>query len=61
MPIVQIEILKGRQPEQKRAMVKEVTEVISRTLGCKTEAVQIIIREMEKEHYATGGTLYSDI
>ncbi|HHT62910.1 MAG: 4-oxalocrotonate tautomerase [Bacillota bacterium] len=60
MPIVQMEILKGRTLEQKQEMVKEVTEAICRTLLCPPEAVSIIIREMEKDNYAVAGKLYSD-
>ncbi|MEL7568170.1 MAG: 2-hydroxymuconate tautomerase [Dehalobacterium sp.] len=60
MPIVQMEILKGRTIEQKREMAKEVTDAIVRTLSCPPEAVSIIIREMEKESYSVAGKLYSD-
>lgn len=60
MPIVQMEILKGRTMEQRREMVKEVTNAIVKTLSCPPEAVSIIIREMEKEDYSVAGKLYSD-
>lgn len=60
MPIVQMEILKGRTVEQKRQTVKEVTEAICKNLVCPPEAVTIIIREMEKEHYAKAGELAID-
>lgn len=60
MPIVQIEMLAGRTVEQKRAMAKEVTEVLVKTINCKQEAVKIIIREMEKQNFAEGGKLYID-
>lgn len=60
MPILQIEIL-PRTLEQKRAMVKEVTEALVRTINCKPEAVRIIIREMEKENYAIADKLYIDL
>ena len=32
MPIVEIHLLEGRSEEQKRNLVKEVTEVICRTI-----------------------------
>ncbi|MBP8718017.1 MAG: 4-oxalocrotonate tautomerase [Candidatus Atribacteria bacterium] len=60
MPILQIEILKGRTIEQKRKMVKKVTEAITETLNCPEEAVSIIIREMEWENYARAGILKAD-
>ncbi|ATW26217.1 4-oxalocrotonate tautomerase [Candidatus Formimonas warabiya] len=60
MPIIQVEILKGRTVAQKREMVKEVTGAVCKTLSCPPEAVSIVIREMEKEDYAVAGKLYSD-
>ena len=60
MPILQVEILKGRTVEQKREMVKKVTEAITETLNCPKEAVSIIIREMEWENYAKAGVLKFD-
>ncbi|MCR4431149.1 MAG: 4-oxalocrotonate tautomerase [Tepidanaerobacteraceae bacterium] len=61
MPIVQIEMLSGRTLEQKREMVKEVTETLVKTIKCRPEAVKIIIREMEKQNYAENGKLYMEL
>lgn len=60
MPIVQVEMFKGRTVEQKRAMVEKVTDALVETVNCDREAVKIIIREMEKENYSSGGQLHSD-
>lgn len=61
MPVVQIEMLEGRTLEQKRQMVKEVTDVLVRTLKCPPEAVKIIIREIKPEHLGDAGVLRSDL
>lgn len=60
MPIVQIELLTGRTLEQRRALAKNVTKAITDSLNVPPEAVSIIIREMEPDHYATAGELRSD-
>jgi 4-oxalocrotonate tautomerase len=60
MPIVQIEMLEGRNLDQKREMVKGVTEVLVNTLKCPPEAVHIIIREMKLENVAENGSLFLD-
>ncbi len=57
MPVVQVEMMAGRTVEQKREMVKKVTQALVESVGCPSEAVTIIIREMEKENYAHGGEL----
>ncbi len=61
MPILQVEMLKGRTLDQKREMVSKVTDVISETLQCSREAVIIIIREMEPENLSKAGVLKVDI
>ncbi|HPY57078.1 MAG TPA: 2-hydroxymuconate tautomerase [Sedimentibacter sp.] len=61
MPIIQVEMLKGRTVDQKREMVKEITEVVSRTANCPKEAVRIVIREMEFENFGISGQLQCDI
>ena len=60
MPILQVEMLKGRTIEQKRNMVKKVTDAVTETLECPKEAVRIIIREMELENFASAGVLRAD-
>jgi len=60
MPILQVEMLKGRTLDQKREMVSKVTDVISETLQCSREAVIIIIREMEPENLSKAGVLKAD-
>ncbi len=60
MPILQVEMLKGRTIEQKRNMVKKVTDAVTETLDCPKEAVRIIIREMELENFASAGVLRAD-
>ena len=57
MPIVQIDMIKGRTVEQKKEMVKRVTEAISEIVNCPKDAVSIIIRDMEYENYGSGGEL----
>ena len=60
MPILQVEILKGRTVDQKREMVKKVTDAVTESLNCSKEAVRIIIREMEAENFAKAGILHID-
>lgn len=61
MPIVQIDFLEGRTAEQKREMVKRITEAVCETAQCAPEAVTIIVRELPKTNIAKAGTLMSDM
>lgn len=60
MPIVHVDMLKGRTLEQKRALAKKVTEAIVETANCPKEAVKIIINEMEFENFSQAGILKCD-
>lgn len=60
MPTINVQLFAGRSTEQKRAFVEAVTEATCKSLGCKPEAVDIIIQEVKKEDWATGGKLWSD-
>ena len=61
MPVVQIEMIKGRTLQQKRDMVQKVTDALVDTIQCKKEAVTIVIREVDKENIAKAGVLHSDM
>ncbi len=60
MPIVQVEIIEGRTIDQKRQMVKKVTEAMCEALGVLPEAVTIVIRDMPKSNLARAGQLRVD-
>ncbi len=60
MPLVTIKVLEGRTTEQKRGMVKDVTEAIVKNIGCPDSAVQIELVDLKPENIAHGGKLFSD-
>ncbi len=61
MPIITVKMLEGRSDDQKRALVKEVTDAVSRTVNAPIESISIIIEEMPKTHFAKAGVLTSDL
>ncbi len=60
MPVVTIEMLEGRTIKQKRELVRTVTSAVAKAVGCLKEDVSIIIRDMPRTNWATGGELSSD-
>jgi len=60
MPTVEVSMFEGRTIDQKRKMVKTVTEAICTSLTVPEEAVTIIIREMAKVNFAKAGKLKCD-
>jgi 4-oxalocrotonate tautomerase len=53
-------MFEGRTPEQKKKLVAEVTRVTVDVLGGSAESVDIIIHEVKRDNWATGGKLWSE-
>jgi 4-oxalocrotonate tautomerase len=53
-------MFEGRTVEQKRKFVEAVTRATCETLGCAASAVDIVITDVKRENWATGGELWSD-
>jgi 4-oxalocrotonate tautomerase len=60
MPHVQITMLTGRTLEQKRRVVKRITDVLCEELAVPPEAVVMTLIEVPRENYARGGVLKSE-
>jgi 4-oxalocrotonate tautomerase len=60
MPVVTISMYDGRSIEQKRELVKGVTDVVARITGNTPEGVHVIIEEVKRENWAIGGLLWPD-
>ncbi|EPG0637708.1 2-hydroxymuconate tautomerase [Listeria monocytogenes] len=61
MPFVTIQFIEGRSDDQKKALVSEVTEVVSKNLKAPKENIHVILEEMKKTDYGVGGVRKSDI
>lgn len=60
MPLVHIDLIEGRSPEQLKALVKDVTDAIVKDTGAPAEHIHIVLNEMAKEHCSVAGVLASD-
>jgi len=55
MPIVQLHLLEGRSTELKKALISEVTDAVSRTLGSPRESIRVLLNEIPKENWGVAG------
>ena len=60
MPTIRVEMFEGRTPEQKQEFVKALTEATVKTLGTSPEAVDVVLIEIKKTNWASGGVFWSD-
>ena len=60
MPTYHVEMMEGRTPQQKTQLVEAITQVSVEILGGQPESVDIIITDIKRENWATGGKLWSE-
>ena len=60
MPLIRVDILKGRPDEKKKELTERLTETLSDVLGTPPEATWVIVEEHDKENWATGGVRFSE-
>ena len=60
MPTYHVEMLEGRTIEQKKKLVTEITRVSVDVLGGAPESVDVIITDIKRQNWATGGKLWSE-
>jgi 4-oxalocrotonate tautomerase len=60
MPMVQITMLEGRTPEQKRKLARRITDALVEEAAARREAIVIAFHDVSKESYASGGVLMAD-
>ncbi len=61
MPIIQVQMLKGRDMAQKRAMIREMTDAFTRNCGGDASEVNIIISEIDGIDWGSNGILCEEL
>ena len=60
MPIIRVEMFAGRTEQQKRALVRELTDAFVNAVGGTPERVNVVITDIDKSDWGSGGELCSD-
>ena len=60
MPTIRVDLFEGRTPEQKRNLVKALTQACVDTIGSKPDSVDILLFDIKPSDWATGGELWSE-
>ena len=60
MPIIRVEMFKGRTKDQKRNLVKELTEAFNRTCGDNHQGIDVMLFDIEQDNWGFGGVLFSE-
>ena len=60
MPTIRVELLEGRTQEQKQNLVNALTRACVEALGSKPEAVDVLLFDIKRTDWATGGVMWSE-
>ena len=60
MPTIRVELFEGRTPEQKKNLVKAITQACVETLGSSADSVDVLLFDIKPSDWATGGELWSE-
>lgn len=61
MPFVIVEFWEGRTVDQKRNLVKAITQAMVDQAGCKPEHLHVVIHDTPKDSWGRGGVLGVDM
>src|SRR5436190_21350502 len=61
MPEIYVHAVKGRTLEQKRGLIKDITDAVVKNFSVPAEAVMVEIVESEPTAKAKGGVLFSEM
>lgn len=60
MPLIHVHMFSGGTPEQKRNLVRALTDVFVQTAGSTPDAVDVILTDVESSDWASAGQIFSE-
>ena len=60
MPLIQVQMFAGRTPQQKRDLVRALTDAFVEAADSTPDSVDIILTDVEQSDWAQGGELFSE-
>lgn len=60
MPVVTVQLFEGRTLEQKRKLVRAITDAMVEHAGARPDALHVILQEIPKENWGRAGVLGVD-
>ena len=60
MPIIRVEMFEGRDRDQKRKIISEVTDGFCRATGASPGSVNVILTDVSQDEWGRGGIAFAD-
>ena len=60
MPLIEIHLLHGRTPGQKKRLLESVSQAVGESIGAPPESIRVWIHELAADEYMVAGKLKSE-
>lgn len=60
MPIIQVQLMEGRQKGEIRELIANITDTVSETIEAPKDTIRVIVTEIPKTHWGKGGIPISE-
>jgi 4-oxalocrotonate tautomerase len=60
VPVVTVQLFEGRTIEQKRRLVKAITDAMVEHADARPDALHVVLQEIPKDNWGRAGVLGSD-
>ena len=60
MPMIRVEMSRGRTADQKRAVLEAITAAMQEHCGCTPESVHVVFFDVDNSDWGVGGRFLSD-
>jgi len=60
MPFVTVRMLEGRTSEQKKQLVKAITDALVETCNANADSTMVVVEDIPRDHWARGGKFLSE-
>jgi len=60
MPLIEVHLLEGRTNDQKKALMKAITQAVHESIGAPLPSIRIWLQELPPTEYMVAGELYAD-
>ena len=60
MPFVTVRMLEGRTQEQKKQLVKAITNALVETCDAHADSTMVVVEDIPRDHWARGGKFLSE-
>jgi len=60
MPLIQVQMFASRTPQQKRDLVRALTDAFVETAGSTPESIDVILTDVEPSDWAQRGMLFAE-